>query len=61
MKQIKNVEIVTNTGERYRCQAELIPGSGCYTIILGTGEAAKISCDGQEIDRWIIYNANTKN
>jgi hypothetical protein len=56
MKQIKKVEIVTKTGERYGCHAELIPGSGCYTLLLGTSEIAAISCSKQEIDKWIIYN-----
>ena len=60
MNQIKKVEIVTKTGERYGCHAELIPGSGCYTLILGTGELAAISCAGQEIDKWIIYSEEVK-
>ena len=60
MNQIKKVEIVTKTGERYGCHAELVPGSGCYTLRLDTGATAAISCDGQEIDKWIIYNEEVK-
>lgn len=60
MNQIKKVEIVTTSGERYGCHAKLILGSGCYTIMLGTEELAKISCDGKEVEKWIIYNEEIK-
>lgn len=54
------VEITTEKGKIYKGEADLLGGSGSYSLVMGTSVLFDISYEHDTIKKWIIYNDTTK-